>query len=142
MAAIANDWLSHGTVECTDMAATRAFLEDFLGLDVHRPFREAQYMYKGGPWTVVCVCVEGGETKDQPTDNRFKLVVDDAAEVRRAHDAAMARKGDYGVRAVTALSDGDDPSFLVQDLDHNWWEITARGQAYYDALFEKGDIAA
>ena len=72
---VQNETLSHGTVECSDMVATRRFLTEFLGLDIHRPVKEAQYMYKGGPWTVVCVCVDGGEAKDQSQDNLFKLAV-------------------------------------------------------------------
>ena len=32
-----NDTLSHGTIECSDMVATRRFLTEFLGLDIHRP---------------------------------------------------------------------------------------------------------
>ena len=60
---IKNEFFSHGTYECNDMAATRRFLVDFLGLDIIRPLKEAQYMWKGGPWSVVCVCVQDGEAK-------------------------------------------------------------------------------
>ena len=34
--------LSHGTIECSDIAATRRFLAEFLGVDVVRPLPEAQ----------------------------------------------------------------------------------------------------
>ena len=63
--------LSHGTLECNDIAATRRFLTEFLGIDVVRPLPEAQYLWKGGPWSVVCVCVEG-EHKEQGPQNRCK----------------------------------------------------------------------
>lgn len=133
---IQNDTLSHGTVECTDMAGTRAFLTEFLGLDLHRPFDEAQYMYKGGPWTVVCVRVDGGDFKDQPTDNRFKLAVDDPADVDRAHAAALAVGSHYGIRNVGDVTDNNGVrSVLIQDLNFTWWEITTGGQSHYDALF-------
>jgi hypothetical protein len=49
---IHNELFSHGTYECSDMAATRRFLANFLGLDIVRPLPEAQYMWKGGPWSV------------------------------------------------------------------------------------------
>lgn len=137
---IQNETLSHGTVECTDMVATRRFYVDFLGLDIHRPFREAQYIYRGGPWTVVCVCVDGGEGKDQPPDNHFKLTVDGAAEVEAAHDAALEHAARYGIRKVEdVVTRHGRSAFLLQDLNHSWWEITDTDQAYYDALFDAGD---
>ena len=77
-----NELFSHGTIECTDLKATRKFLTEFLGLDIIRPLKEAQYMWKGGPWSVVCVCVEDGEAKDQDPRNHFKLAV---SKIGRAH---------------------------------------------------------
>lgn len=137
---IQNDTLSHGTVECTDMVATRRFYTDFLGLDIHRPVREAQYIYRGGPWTVVCVCVDGGEGKDQPPDNRFKLTVDSPREVEAAHAAAIEQAERYGIKRVTDVTRQEGGSaFLLQDLNHTWWEITDIDQAYYDAIFDAGD---
>ncbi len=84
--------LSHGTIECSDIAATRRFLTEFLGIDVVRPLPEAQYLWKGGPWSVVCVCVEDSEAKAQGPQNRFKLSVGSASEVDAAHTAALAQK--------------------------------------------------
>jgi hypothetical protein len=140
---IQSDTLSHGTIECSDMAATRRFLTEFLGLDIHRPVREAQYMYKGGPWTVVCVCVEGGQSKDQPQDNHFKLAVASAAEVDTAYEAAL-RVGDlYGIRRVEAVGERDGRrAFLLQDLNFTWWEIVHTSLADYDAIFDRGDVAS
>jgi len=137
-----NDTLSHGTVECSDMVATRRFLTEYLGLDIHRPVKEAQYMYKGGPWTVVCVCVDGGESKDQTQDNHFKLSVATAGEVDRAHEAALRTKDQYGIKHVEDLRENQGfRAFRLQDLNFTWWEISNRSQAYYDALFDRGDQA-
>lgn len=137
---IQNDTLSHGTVECTDMVTTRRFYVDFLGLDIHRPVREAQYIYRGGPWTVVCVCVDGGEGKDQPPDNHFKLTVDGPQEVAAAHAAAIEHAEAYGIRQVRdVVTEQGRSAFLLQDLNHTWWEITDIDQAYYDAVFDAGD---
>ena len=142
-ALIQNDTLSHGTVECTDMVATRRFYVDFLGLDIHRPFREAQYIYRGGPWTVVCVCVDGGEGKDQSPDNHFKVTVGDAAEVAAAHKAAVEHRDFYGIRKVEApFEENGRHAFRLQDLNYTWWEITDIDQHYYDAIFDAGDVAA
>ena len=131
--------LSHGTIECSDIAATRRFLNEFLGIDVVRPLPEAQYLWKGGPWSVVCVCVEG-EHKEQGPQNRFKLSVGSAAEVDAAHAAAVKYKDDYAIRAVEdPRDDGGKRSFRLHDMNKVWWEITNVAQGDYDALFAKGD---
>lgn len=117
-ALIHNETLSHGTVECSDMVATRRFYADFLGLNIHRPVREAQYIYRGGPWSVVCVNVDGGEAKDQSQDNHFKLSVDTAAEVDAAHAAALATRDQYGIKQVEDVVETDGHrAFRLQDLD-------------------------
>jgi catechol 2,3-dioxygenase-like lactoylglutathione lyase family enzyme len=140
---IQNDMLSHGTIECSDLAATRRFLTEFLGLDIHRPVKEAQYMYKGGPWTVVCVRVEGGQAKEQPQDNHFKLAVGSAAEVDAAHEAALRVGSLYGIRRVEAVGERDGRrAFRLQDLNFTWWEIVHTSLADYDAVFDRGDVAS
>ena len=137
-----NETLSHGTVECSDMVATRRFLTEFLGLDIHRPVKEAQYMYKGGPWTIVCVRVDGGEAKDQTQDNLFKLAVASAAEVDAAHAAALRCRDEFGIRKVDDVTETDGlRAFRLQDLNFTWWEIVNTDLARYDALFDHGDYA-
>lgn len=138
---VQNDTLSHGTVECSDMVATRRFLTGFLGLDIHRPVKEAQYMFKGGPWTVVCVCVDGGEAKDQNQDNHFKLAVGTAAEVDQAHDAAVLHQQEFGIRKVEGVTENAGlRAFRLQDLNFTWWEITNLNLGHYDDLFDRGDM--
>lgn len=142
-ALIQNDTLSHGTVECSDMNATRRFFTEFLGLDIHRPFVEAQYIYRGGPWTVVCVCVEGGEAKDQAQDNVFKLAVATPGEVDAAHAAAIRHKDEYGIKKIEDVRVDDGlRSVRVQDLNYTWWEIVNVDLAHYDAIFDGPDLAA
>ena len=132
--------LSHGTLECNDIPATRRFLTEFLGIDVVRPLPEAQYLWKGGPWSVVCVCVEG-EQKEQSPQNRFKLAVGSAAEVDAAHAAAEQHKDAYGIRRVEAVEErGGIRSFRLQDMNKVWWEIANLTQKHYDDAFAKGDV--
>ncbi len=140
-ALIQNETLSHGTVECADMVATRRFYTHFLGLDIHRPVREAQYIYRGGPWSVVCVHVDGGDAKDQPQDNHFKLAVDTAEEVEAAHAAALATRDEYGIKRIEDVAElAGRHAFRLQDLNFTWWEITNVDQSYYEALFDAGDL--
>lgn len=138
---IQNDTLSHGTVECSDMVATRRFFTDFLGLDIHRPFVEAQYIHRGGPWTVVCVCVDGGEAKDQTQDNLFKVAVATADEVDAAHTAALRDRDVYGIKRVEDVTESDGRRcFRLQDLNYTWWEVVHVDLAYYDAIFDGPDL--
>jgi catechol 2,3-dioxygenase-like lactoylglutathione lyase family enzyme len=132
--------LSHGTLECNDIPATRRFLAEFLGIDVVRPLPEAQYLSKGGPWTVVCVCVEG-EHKEQRPQNRFKLAVASAAEVDAAHAAATKHRDEYGIRKVEPVTETNGVrAFKLQDMNKVWWEIANLTQAYYDDAFARGDV--
>jgi len=137
---IKNEFFSHGTIECTDMAATRKFLVDFLGLDIIRPLKEAQYMWKGGPWSVVCVRIQDGECKEQPLENHFKLSVASDAEVDAAHAAAKAHQGEFAIKQVLPIeASHGHRAFKVLDLNNTWWEISTVSQAYYDDAFTKGD---
>ena len=133
---------SHGTIECQDMKATRRFLEEFLGLDVIRPLPEAQYMWKGGPWTVVCVVVDA-EAKEQTPDNHFEIALATAAEVEAAHEKARRLAATYGIREVREVVDEEDGvrSFLLYDLNNVWWKLSNRGLGHFDALFARGDQA-
>ncbi len=140
MTALVNtEQLSHGTIECNDIAATRHFLSNFLGIDVVRPLPEAQYMWKGGPWSVVCVCVEG-EQKDQGPQNRFRLAVASDSEVEAAHAAAKQHAAEFGIKMVQDISSNDGVrAFLLQDMNFVWWEIAHLTQAHYDQVFAAGD---
>lgn len=139
---IQNRLFSHGTIECTDLAATRRFLVDFLGLDIIRPLKEAQYMWKGGPWSVVCVHVQDGEAKEQGPQNHFKLSVESDADVDAAHAAALAHGDDYGIKKVLDVETSDGHrSFKLLDLNNTWWEVTTASQDDFDAIFDKGDTA-
>lgn len=137
---VKNQFFSHGTVECTDINATRRFLVDFLGLDMIRPLKEAQYMWKGGPWSVVCVCVQDGEAKEQGPQNHFKLSVGSDAEVDAARAAALKHKDEYGIKRVLDVETaGGHRSFKLLDLNNTWWEISTVSQDYFDDVFAKGD---
>jgi hypothetical protein len=137
---VQNEFFSHGTYECNNMPATRRFLVDFLGLDIVRPLKEAQYMWKGGPWSVVCVCVQDGDPKEQGPQNHFKLSVPSKADVDSAHAAALKHKDDYGIKRVLDVEEqGSHRAFKLLDLNNTWWEISTVSQAHFDAVFAKGD---
>jgi len=137
---IHNELFSHGTYECSEMSPTRRFLVDFLGLDIVRPRPEAQYMWKGGPWSVICVRVQDGEAKEQGQQNHFKLSVATDAEVDAAHAAALARTTEFGIKRVLDVGTVDGHrAFRLLDLNNTWWEISTVSQAYFDGVFARGD---
>jgi len=139
-ALISGTRLSHGTIECNDALVSRRFFVDFLGLGSVRPLPEAQYLWSGGPWSLVCVAI-GDQPKRQGPENRFCLRVPTAADVDSAHAAAEREAATYGLHEVGAVSEtGGVRSFLIGDRDGNWWEIANTQAADYDAAFLRGDV--
>lgn len=139
-ALVPNTWLSHGTIECMDHAASRKFYLEVLGLGSVRPLPAAQYLWNGGRWSLVCVGI-GVPTKPQTVDNRFCLRVDTAAEVRTAHATAEAAKDEHLIREIPPLAERDGVlSFTLCDRDCNWWEISNVSSSTYDEAFLRGDV--
>ena len=126
MSALLNTELSHGTAEVRDLDATQRFFEDFLGLTVIRPLPMALYASAGGYWQLVCVR-SGMKLKPQDENNRFCLHVADEAAVRAAHDAALRDKAVNEIPENRPVKvEQGALSFILQDRDNIWWEITAR----------------
>ncbi len=69
-----------------------------MGLGSVRPLPEAQYLWSGGPWSLVCVAI-GDVPKPQGRENRFCLRVATAAEVDAARNAAIAAQAQHGICA-------------------------------------------
>ena len=70
----------------------------------------------------------------------FVLSVASDAEVESAHAAAVAHKGDYGIKEVRGVeAKNGGRSFMLLDLNNTWWEIATVSQAFFDAAFDKGD---
>ena len=139
-ALVPNTRLSHGTIECMDHKLSRRFYEEVLGLGSVRPLPAAQYLWKGGPWSLVCVGI-GVETKPQGVENRFCLRVDTPEEVDAARAAALRLTQEHRIREVGPIEVKDGiRSFEVCDRDCNWWEVSNIGGAYYDEVFLRGDV--
>jgi catechol-2,3-dioxygenase len=140
-ALISGTRLSHGTIECEDCLTSRRFYQDVLGLGSVRPLPEAQYLWSGGAWSLVCVAI-GDKPKAQGVENRFCLRVETAAEVDAARDAALRAQAEHQIGQINDITvDGDVRSFMLCDRDGNWWEISNTSGAYYDEVFLRGDIA-
>ena len=132
--------LSHGTLECRDLAASRRFYEEFLGLETVFHGKRTMLIRKGGYWGVVCVN-RGDKVRPMGPLNHWGIDVASRAEVDRAREDAIRLKERYGIQEVHQARDQHGVySFYLQDRDGNWWEIQSLPEpALYDRLFERGD---
>lgn len=55
---------------------------------------------------------------------RHTVSVESTSAVVEAHRELQARGIEFGITAIEAITDiADGQSFLLSDLDQNWWEI-------------------
>ena len=132
--------LSHGTLECRDLAESRRFYEEFLGLECVRHAPPAMLIRKGGYWCIVCIGL-GKMPEGTQLMNHWGIDVATAEEVDAAHKKAHELKDTYGIRAITKPSDQHGVySFYMQDLDGNWWEIQKVPDGLNDKMYVRGDV--
>ena len=130
--------LSHGTLMCRDLAASRRFYEEFLGLEVVRHARPAMMLRLATNMYVVCVCI-GEKAPAQHVLTHWGLNVATREEVDRAHAAALEHREKYGIRRINKVLDRHGAyGFYFQDRDGNWWEIQYEPRAI-DDFFQAGD---
>jgi catechol 2,3-dioxygenase-like lactoylglutathione lyase family enzyme len=131
---------SHGTLMCRDMAKSRRFYEEFLGVEVVRHGRPAMMLRLNTNMYVVCFCI-GEKAPAQHVMSHWGLEVATRAEVDQAHEAATRLRDVYELKKVGALREQHGAyGFYLQDRDGNWWEIQNEPRTI-DDFFDKGDIA-
>lgn len=132
--------LSHGTLTCRDLDASRRFYEQFLGLECVRHQRQAMVVTHGREWVIVCLQI-GDKVEPRPVLHHFGIDVASAAEVDRAHAVASARREEFGLLRIQPVAHQHGTyAFYLQDRDHNWWEIQYVGDHDYASLFARGDV--
>jgi catechol 2,3-dioxygenase-like lactoylglutathione lyase family enzyme len=130
--------LSHGTLMCRNLADSRRFYEEFLGLEVVRHARPAMMLRLRSGMYVVCVC-RREHLPEQHVLTHWGVNVASREEVERAHAEAHRLKDKYGIRKITKLKEQHGAyAFFLQDLDYNWWEIQHEPRTI-DAFFAGGD---
>ena len=131
--------LSHGTLECVSLKASRRFYEEFLGLECVRHGKISMIMRCGMKWHIVAVEVRNNV---HPTHllNHWGLEMRTREEVDQAWRDAHRLKDEYGIRKIQkpGLQHGVY-AFYLQDLDQNWWEIVHSPNFRHDAHFAAGD---
>jgi predicted lactoylglutathione lyase len=121
--------LTHGTVQCRDIEATRRFYEQVLGLEVVQLWPTSIYVkHPDTPWYVVNLPCSPENPNLHTRGQRFVLAVDSASDVDKAHRWFSNSRQELGISELESIYVVDGTfSFLFSDLNQNWWEITSAG---------------
>ncbi|MBR0754348.1 VOC family protein [Bradyrhizobium jicamae] len=131
--------LSHGTLGCRDLAKTRKFYEEFLGLECVQHGVTSMVFRCGLKFHVVCVAI-GEEYPSCHVHNHWGLDVQTRAEVDAAYEAAVKKQDEYGLAQIMTPEDHHGVySFYFVDRDRNWWEIQHYPGFQDDDMFDFGD---
>ena len=140
--------LSHGTITCRSIAASRPFYEEFLGLEVVRHTHRGLLLRKGGYCAIVCLEV-GDHVKPVDRQHHWGLDLGSKEEVDRALALAHELKDKYGISSISRITEHHGAySFYFKDLDGNYWEFEYAGEGQldgagcYDEKFAQGDVPA
>jgi catechol 2,3-dioxygenase-like lactoylglutathione lyase family enzyme len=119
--------MTHGTMECTNLQASKKFYQEGLGLDVvtHVPTIEPHDIkHPSTPWYIVSLEVPAKNKHYLTPLQRYTVAVASEAELCEAERELTERKDEFGLTAVESIVEtGTGQSFLICDLDRNWWEI-------------------
>ncbi len=127
--------LSHGTVECHDLARARRFYEEVLGFEVVRT-SSISLMMRRGKGTIIA-CVETKRKTAAGVYSHFGLDVDDRAAVDEAHKLVSGVRQEYGIKKIQRpVSQHGTYSFYMVDMDDNWWEILENPKGGYNYVFD------
>lgn len=131
--------LTHGTCECYDLAATRKFYEEFLGMECVRHAPPGMVMRCGMKFHIVCLEV-GGEVRPCTIANHWGLDVRTREEVDEAHRKLTELKDHYGIKTIMDVQMQHGVySFYFEDMNHIWWEIEYYDGFLHDDFFDFGD---
>jgi catechol 2,3-dioxygenase-like lactoylglutathione lyase family enzyme len=119
--------MTHGTMECTNLAASVKFYKEALGLDVitHVPtITPHDVKHPETPWYVVSLEVPAKNKHLLTPLQRYTVAVESPAALSDAHREFKKRREEFSLNAIEEIqSDSTGASFLLCDLDCNWWEI-------------------
>ena len=138
--------LSHGTITCRSLAASRPFYEEFLGFECVRHTHRGVLLRKGGYCAIVCLEV-GEHVRPVDRQHHWGLDLASTEEVDRALALAHELKDKYGIQWISRITQHHGTySFYFRDLDDNYWEFQyvgggqESGKGRYDEFFARGDV--
>ena len=119
--------MTHGTMECTDLAASVKFYREGLGLDVitHVPtVRPHDIKHRSTPWYVVSLEVPAKNKHYLTPLQRYTVAVESPVALAEAHRELNERREEFGITYLDAVNNiPGGQSFQICDLDRNWWEV-------------------
>jgi len=119
--------LTHGTIECGSLVNSRQFYQDVLGLEIVQLLPISIYLkHASTPWYIVCVQVTEKSRHYLSPRQRFTLAVESVGSVKGAHQRFKENSEELRITELREVKENSDgASFLLSDLDRNWWEITS-----------------
>ena len=135
-------FISHGTLECRDLAFTRRFYPETLPVeDVQTPPPSICRSH-GGKQDYVCVAVGEQRTGELPFLNHNGIDVYTEAEVDECYRLVVRDAEKWGLHKISKpMIQHGSYSFFFWDADNNSWEILSNPPGGYSWMFERGDQA-
>ena len=132
-------FLSHGTLGSKDLDKTRAFYEEFLGLEVVRTSPVSLMIRLGGQHVYAVVLTKNKERMPRCYHNG--LDVDSEKDVDAAHKLCTEQAEKWGLHDIAKPSERHGTySFIFWDGDDNAWEILSNPKGGYTWIFEQGNL--
>lgn len=119
--------MTHGTMECVNLDASVKFYREALGLDVitHVPTSKPHDVkHPSTPWYIASLEIPEKNRKYLTPLQRYTVSVESPGALASAHDELRERRDEFCITEVQEIKDtADGQSFLLSDLNRNWWEI-------------------
>jgi len=120
---------THGTIECHDWASSVRFYKEGLGMDVITHVETTKphnIKHPHDTWYVVSLEVPEKHRRYLTPLQRFTIAVASADKLKEAREALISRRSEFAITEIGDIEDtGCGQSFLLNDLNKNWWEIAA-----------------
>jgi hypothetical protein len=76
------------------------------------------------PWYVVSLEIPEKNRKYLTALQRHTVTVESQSALAEAHKELQARGGEFGITEIEEIKEiNEGQSFLISDVDRNWWEI-------------------
>jgi catechol 2,3-dioxygenase-like lactoylglutathione lyase family enzyme len=119
--------LTHGTIECNNWESSVRFYKEGLGVDVVTHVvtpKPHNIKHPANPWYVVSLEVPERSRKYLGLLQRFTIAVASEGKLMEARQALAAQRKEFAITEIGEIQIGaGGQSFLLCDLNRNWWEI-------------------
>ena len=138
---IKSKFISHGTLGSKNLAQTRKFYEEFLGIEVMQTSKISLMARLGGDH--IYVVVQDKNMTEMPRLNHNGIDVDSDQEVNASHQAVLDGAEEWGLYNISKpVEQHGTYSFYVIDADSNWWEILTNPPGGYSYVFALNETDA